>query len=69
LAFRFAFTQPYMGQRGISEHAVWNQPTMRAAVSSCKIVTDDPKIVFGYVRELWTAGAFPHGPDVWRTRF
>src|SRR5262249_29262462 len=25
------------------------------------------KIVFGYVGELWTAGAFPDGPYVWRT--
>src|SRR5262249_38077742 len=39
------------------------------ACSACEIVTDDPKIVFGYVRELWAAGAFPHGPDVCRTRF
>src|SRR5262245_19860503 len=69
LAFRFAFTQPYSGERAISEHAVWNKPIMRAPISYCEIVTDDPKIVFGYVRELWAAGAFPRGPDVLRTRF
>ena len=69
LAFRFAFTQPYMGEWGISEHAIWNQPITRAAVSSCQIVTYDSKIVFGYVSELWAAGAFPHGPYLWRTRF
>ena len=67
-AFRFAFAQPYMGKRGVSEHAIWNQPIARAAISSCQIVTHDTKIVFGYVRELWAAGAFPEGPHVWRTR-
>jgi hypothetical protein len=67
--FRFAFTQSYMGERGISEHAVWNQPIMCGPISSRQIITDDPKIVFGYVRELWAAGALSHGPDVWRTRF
>ncbi len=67
-AFRFAFAQPDMGKRGVSEHAIWNQPIARAAISSCQIVTYDTKIVFGYVRELWAAGAFPEGPDVWRTR-
>jgi hypothetical protein len=58
-----------MGERGISEHAVWNQPIMCGPISSRQIITDDPKIVFGYVRELWAAGALSHGPDVWRTRF
>ena len=67
-AFRLAFAQPYMGKRGVSEHAIWNQPIARAAISSCQIVTYDTKIVFGYVRELWAAGAFPEGPDTWRTR-
>jgi hypothetical protein len=68
LAFRFAFTQPYMGERGISEHAIRNQPAMRGAISACQIITYDPKIVFRYVRELWAAGAFSHRPNVWRTR-
>jgi hypothetical protein len=43
------------------------QPIAGAAISSCEIVTYDSKIVFGYVRELWTAGAFPDGPYIWRT--
>jgi hypothetical protein len=68
LAFRFAFTQPYVGKRGIREHAVRNQPTACAAIPSCQIVTNDAKIVFGYVRELRAAGAFSHCPDVRRTR-
>ena len=69
MAFRFALAKPYPSKRGISEHAIWNQPITRAAVSSCKIVTDDPKIVFGYVRELRAAGAFPYSPYLRRTRF
>ena len=68
LAFRFAFAQPDVGKRGISEHAIWNQPIARAAISTCEIVTYDSKIVFGYVRELWAASAFPERPHVWRTR-
>src|SRR6516165_5756967 len=62
-------TQPYTGEWGISEHAIWNQPITRAAVSSCQIVTYDSKIVFGYVSKLRTAGAFPDCPYLWRTRF
>jgi hypothetical protein len=68
LAFRLAFSQPYVGKRGIREHAVRNQPTACAAIPSCQIVTNDAKIVFGYVCELWAAGAFSHCPDVRRTR-
>jgi hypothetical protein len=67
LAFRFAFAKPYASERGISEHAIWNQPIAGAAISSCEIVTYDSKIIFGYVRELWTSGAFPDGPHIWRT--
>jgi hypothetical protein len=59
LAFRFAFTQPDMGERGVSEHAIWNQPITRASVSSSQIVTYDSKIVMGYVGELWAAGTLP----------
>src|SRR4029077_7693871 len=66
-AFRFAFTKPYAGERGIGEHAIWNQPIAGTAISSCEIVTNDSKIVFGYMRELWTAGAFPDGPYIWHT--
>src|SRR5262249_45102432 len=29
---------------------------------------NDAKIIFGYMRELWAAGAFTNGPDVRRTR-
>src|SRR5215470_17080413 len=58
-----------MGERGISEHAIRNQPAMPAAISACQIVTYDPKIVFGYVRELRAAGAFPYSPYLRRTRF
>src|SRR5262245_23672471 len=57
-----------MGKQGIGEHAVCNQPASCAAILSCQIVTNDAKIVFGYVRELWAAGAFSNGPDVRRTR-
>src|SRR6266853_5549791 len=45
------------------------QPTDRECCDSPRqIVTNDAKIVFGYVRELWAAGAFSNGPDVRRTR-
>src|SRR5262249_19904884 len=54
-------------ERGISEHAIWDQPIAGAAISSCEIVTDDSKIVFGDVRELRTAGALTEGPYIWRT--
>src|SRR5262249_37500315 len=64
---RFAFAKPYPSERGISEHAIWDQPIAGAAISSCEIVTYDSKIVFGYVRELRTASAFPNGPYIWRT--
>ena len=67
LAFRLAFAQSYAGQRGISEHAIWNQPIVGASISPCKIVTYNSKIVFGYVRELRTAGAFAQRPNIWRT--
>src|SRR6516162_10864428 len=66
LAFRFAFAKPNAGERGIGEHAIRNQPIAGATISSCQIVTYDSKIVFGYMRELWTASAFPDGPYVWR---
>jgi hypothetical protein len=69
LAFRFAFAQPYMGERGISEHAIRNQPIPRGAVSSYEIVAYDSKIIFGYVSELRAACAFPYRPHLWRTRF
>jgi hypothetical protein len=39
LAFRFTFTKPYASERGISEHAIWNQPIVGAAISSCEVVT------------------------------
>src|SRR5262249_1337303 len=68
LACRSAFAQPYMGKRGIREHAVCNDTIARCAIPSCQIVTNDAKIVFGYVRELWAAGAFSNGPDPRRTR-
>src|SRR5262249_26433185 len=65
-AFCFAFAKPDASERRIGEHAVWNQPIARGAISSREIVTYDSKIVFGYVRKLWTASAFPDGPYVWR---
>src|SRR5262249_35126425 len=49
LAFRFAFAKPYVSERGIGEHAIWNQPIAGAAISSCETVTYDSKVVFGYV--------------------
>ena len=67
LAFRFARAKPYASERGISEHAIWNQPIAGATISSCEIVTYDSKIVFGDVRELRTAGALTEGPYIWRT--
>src|SRR5215470_8141385 len=69
LAFRFGFTQPYVGKQGIREHAICNQPIARAPILSRQIVTNDAKIVFGYVCELWATSAFSNGPDFGRTRF
>src|SRR6516165_11715024 len=66
MAFRFAFAQPDASERRIREHAIRNQPIAGATISSRQVVTYDSKIVFGYVRELWTASAFPDGPYVWR---
>ena len=68
LAFRFAFAQPDAGERRISEHAIWNQAVARAAISACEIIAYDAEIVFGYVRELWAAGAFPQCPCIRRAR-
>jgi hypothetical protein len=67
LAFRFARAKPYPSERGISEHAIWNQPIAGATISSSEIVTYDSKIVFGDVRELRTTGALTEGPYIWRT--
>src|SRR5215468_6908137 len=64
LAFRIAFTQSNMRERRISKHAVWDQPVVRAAISSAQIVPNNAKIVLRDVRELWAAGAFPDRPDV-----
>src|SRR5215475_14361586 len=68
-AFRFAFAEPDAGELGISEHAIGNQPVAGAAISASQIVTYDSKIVFGYVRELRAASAFPDRPYVRRARF
>src|SRR6476660_7351952 len=57
-----------MGEWRVREQAVWNQPIARAALPPGQIVPDNSKVVDGYVRELWTAGAFPHGPDTGRSR-
>ena len=67
LAFRFALAQPDAGERGIDEHAIWHQTIARASISAREIVAYDSKIVLGDVGELWTAGAFTHGPNAWRT--
>src|SRR5260221_6289315 len=68
LASRFDFAHSHTRERRVREHAVWNQPIARAARRSGQIVANDAKIVLGYVRELWAAGAFPDGPDLGRTR-
>ena len=48
-------------QYGISRSRVLRFPP-------AKIVPDDPKVVDGYVRELWAAGTFADGPDLGRAR-
>src|SRR5258706_7879731 len=53
-----------MGKRRVSEHAIGNQPIAGIAISSGQIVANNPKIVFGYMRELRAASAFPDGPHV-----
>jgi hypothetical protein len=68
LALRFAFAQSHVGKWRVREHAVWNQPIACAALPSGQIVPNDPKVVLGYVRELWATGALPDGPDLGRTR-
>jgi hypothetical protein len=62
LALGNAFTQSNMGERGISKHAIWDQPIARAAISSTQIIPNNPKIVLRHVRELRAAGAFPDRP-------
>src|SRR6202167_3576567 len=68
LTFRLAFAQSHVRERRIREHAVGNQPIARAAPPSGQIVANEPKVVFGYVRELRAAGAFAERPDIPRTR-
>src|SRR4029077_4480703 len=68
LVSRFAFGQSHAGEWRVREHAVWNQPIARAALGARQIVLDDPKVVVGYVRELWATGTFPDGPDLRHTR-
>src|SRR5947207_6941291 len=63
LSFCVPLAQSHACQRGIREHAEWNQPTARAALASSQIVPDDLKVIDGYVRELRASGAFPDGPD------
>ena len=36
----------------------------RAAVATVQILENNGRVVLGYVREIGTAGAFPHRPDV-----
>ena len=50
--------QSHVGEWRVREQAVWNQPIARAALASGQVVPDDSKVVDGYVRELWTTGAF-----------
>src|SRR5271170_8302966 len=57
-----------MGERRVREHAIGDQPIAGRALAARKIVTNDPKVVFGYVGELRAAGAFADGPDLGRTR-
>src|SRR5215510_1113459 len=64
LALRFAFSQSHVRKWRVREHAVWNQPVARAALPAGQIVLNDLKVVGGYVRELWAAGAFPDGPHL-----
>jgi len=54
-------------ERRIGEHAIENQPISGAATSSCRIVADNSKIIFGYVGELRAAGAFTKRPYVRRS--
>src|SRR5262249_41997700 len=55
-----------MGEWRVCEHAVRNQPIARAAIAAGEIVPDDAKVILGYVRELWAAGAFAASPDIGR---
>src|SRR5207249_11484524 len=68
LASRVAFAQSHVSKWRVREHAVWYQPIARAALPAGQIVPNDPKVVLGYVRELWATGAFPDGPDLGRAR-
>ena len=68
VALRIAFAQSDPGEGRVGEHAIGNQPIARAACRAGQIVPDDPEVVDGCVRELGAPGAFPHGPDVGRTR-
>ena len=68
MALHIAFAQPHTGEWRVREHAVGNQPVARGSLRSGQIISNDPEVVEGYVRELWAAGAFPHRPDLGRTR-
>src|SRR5215813_3889244 len=67
VTLRVAFAQSHVRERWVGEHAIGHEPIARAAPFSGQVVPDDPKIVTGNVRELWAAGAVPHGPDVGRS--
>lgn len=56
-----------MGERGVGEHAIGDQPIARAALPSGEIVSDDPKVVLRDMRELRASGAFSDRPDPGRT--
>jgi len=64
LALSVALTQAHMGKRRLSEHAVGDQPVVRAPLSAGKIVPDDAEVVLGDMRELRAAGAFAERPDL-----
>src|SRR5580698_6317618 len=68
LTRRLAFAQPDARERRVGEQAIWNKAIARAAIPAGEIVTYDPEIVFGYMRELRASGAFPDRPYVCRTR-
>src|SRR5208283_2871806 len=51
-------------QLRIDEDTGRNQTVPRAAPASVQVFVNNGKVIFRYMREVWTARAIPHSPHV-----
>src|SRR5262249_48175320 len=59
----FGLAKADSSQFGVGKHAKGNLPSRADAMTACKIIPNDSKIIEGDVSEVWTARAVAHGPD------